>query len=79
MDSTFWLATKAKVPGCGIRPLSSRLRAPKDCTLKWIRNSGTLDIGFCLTLLRTAGLLPWQKEKIVFEMGVCHSPRPCSI
>ena len=30
---------------------------------------------FVLALLRTAGLFPWQKEELVFETGVHHSPR----
>ena len=30
---------------------------------------------FVLVLLRTVGLYPRQKEEMVFETEVCHSPR----
>ena len=32
-------------------------------------------VAFVLALLRVVGLFPWQKEEVVFQMGVHHFPR----
>ena len=63
-----------ELPRWRVIPLSSCLWTPKDCALKWSRNSGHGPLSWpcwghgCTFLMA-------EREGIVFVAGVCHTPR----